>query len=268
MSPEIGDTLREARQSRGVELREVERTTKIRVPYLRALEEERWDVLPGRAYARGFLRTYAELLRLDPDPLVARLDQQLRPAAEEELPPEPVIQRGPLTRRLRVRRILVAAAASVAAVGLILALTLSVDDEKGGRGDGAHKGTGAAAAPPSGQSVGAAPPAESRSAPPAETNPPSTTSARVSVSLRAVGTVWFCVVDDRGELVDTGTLTDGERRGPFEERGLEMSFGNGEVEITADGESVDVPAVAEPFGLEVTSHGTRDLAPSERPDCT
>jgi cytoskeleton protein RodZ len=267
MSPVIGDTLREARQSRGVELREVERRTKIRVPYLRALEDERWDVLPGRAYARSFLRTYAELLRLDPDPLVARLDQQLRPVAEEELPPEPVIQRGPLTRRLRVRRILVAAVASVAAVGLILALTLSVDDEKGGRGDGAHKGTGGAASP-SGQSAGAEPSAESRSAPPAETYRPSTTSAQVSVSLRAVGTVWFCVVDDRGELVDTGTLTDGERRGPFEAGGLEMSFGNGDVEITADGESVDVPAVAEPFGLEVTSHGTRDLAPSERPDCT
>ncbi len=44
--------------------------TKIRTRYLRALEAEEWEVLPGHAYVKGFLRTYANLLGLDGDALV------------------------------------------------------------------------------------------------------------------------------------------------------------------------------------------------------
>ncbi|HJZ62598.1 MAG TPA: RodZ domain-containing protein [Miltoncostaeaceae bacterium] len=62
---EIGNTLREARQRRGLDLRECEAGTKIRSGYLRALEEERFDDLPAPAYVRGFLATYAEYLGLD-----------------------------------------------------------------------------------------------------------------------------------------------------------------------------------------------------------
>ena len=56
-------TLREARNRRKVDLSEVEAATKIRVRYLRAIENEEWDVLPGGAYTRGFIRTYASLPR-------------------------------------------------------------------------------------------------------------------------------------------------------------------------------------------------------------
>ncbi|MGH2986186.1 MAG: helix-turn-helix domain-containing protein, partial [Solirubrobacterales bacterium] len=45
----IGQTLREARAGRGIELDEAERVTKIRIKYLRAMEEDRWEVLPGDA---------------------------------------------------------------------------------------------------------------------------------------------------------------------------------------------------------------------------
>jgi hypothetical protein len=62
---EIGSSLREARIRRGLELAQVERDTKIRARYLAALEEDDFDALPAPAYARGFLRTYADYLGLE-----------------------------------------------------------------------------------------------------------------------------------------------------------------------------------------------------------
>jgi len=64
---EIGASLREARLRRGLSASDVERELRIRERYLRALEEERWELLPGEAYAKGFLRTYADFLGLDGD---------------------------------------------------------------------------------------------------------------------------------------------------------------------------------------------------------
>ena len=64
---EIGASLREARLRRGLSAGDVERELRIRERYLRALEEEQWELLPGEAYAKGFLRTYAEFLGLDGD---------------------------------------------------------------------------------------------------------------------------------------------------------------------------------------------------------
>jgi hypothetical protein len=62
---EIGNTLREARRARGLEILECEERTKIRGKYLRALEAEQFDVLPSPTYVRGFLKTYADFLELD-----------------------------------------------------------------------------------------------------------------------------------------------------------------------------------------------------------
>ncbi len=62
---EIGSSLRNARERRKLELADVERATHIRTKYLQALEDERFDVLPGPAYVKGFLRTYADHLGLD-----------------------------------------------------------------------------------------------------------------------------------------------------------------------------------------------------------
>ena len=65
MDTGIGPTLREARNRRKVDLSEVEAAIKIRVRYLQAMENEEWDALPGGAYTRGFIRTYASYLGLD-----------------------------------------------------------------------------------------------------------------------------------------------------------------------------------------------------------
>ena len=59
---EIGATLREARMRQRIDITDMEVRTKIRAKYLRALENEEWDLLPGPTYVRSFLRTYADAL--------------------------------------------------------------------------------------------------------------------------------------------------------------------------------------------------------------
>ena len=67
---EIGETLRERRMALKIDVNEVEEATKIRSKYLRALENEEYDLLPGNAYVKSFLRTYADYLGLDSRALV------------------------------------------------------------------------------------------------------------------------------------------------------------------------------------------------------
>ena len=79
---EIGSSLHEARLRRGFELADVERDTRIRGRYLMALEEERFDDLPGPAYAKGFLRTYADYLGLDSQRFVDEYNSRFAPPDE------------------------------------------------------------------------------------------------------------------------------------------------------------------------------------------
>ena len=62
---ELGDLLRRSREQLGLSLEEVEVLTHIKSPYLQALEAENFDVLPNQVAARGFLRNYASVLKLD-----------------------------------------------------------------------------------------------------------------------------------------------------------------------------------------------------------
>jgi cytoskeleton protein RodZ len=62
---EIGPSLREARERRGLAYSQVEADTAIRSRYVRALEEEEFSILPGPTYTKGFLRTYADYLGMD-----------------------------------------------------------------------------------------------------------------------------------------------------------------------------------------------------------
>jgi hypothetical protein len=84
---QIGSSLREARERRGLDLATVEHETRIRARWLSALEEERFDLLPERIYALGFLRTYAEYVGLDPQPFVDELSSRLPQEDAHDAPP-------------------------------------------------------------------------------------------------------------------------------------------------------------------------------------
>ena len=70
---DIGTTLRDARTQRGLSIEQVSQDTRISARFLEALETERFDSLPAPVYVRGFLRSYASYLKLDPAPLLAQV---------------------------------------------------------------------------------------------------------------------------------------------------------------------------------------------------
>ena len=90
---QIGDSLREARTRRGLTADDVQKGIRIRERYLTALEEERWEMLPGEAYTKGFLRTYAEFLGLDGQLYVDEYNSRERRRDEEPLVPETLAPR-------------------------------------------------------------------------------------------------------------------------------------------------------------------------------
>jgi cytoskeleton protein RodZ len=95
---ELGSSLREARVRRGIELAQVAAETRIRTRYLQALEDERFELLPGSVYARGFLRAYADYLGLDGQLFVDEYNARF---SADALPPAPLqleLQPWPLRR--------------------------------------------------------------------------------------------------------------------------------------------------------------------------
>ena len=85
---EIGATLREARERRGLTAEDVHRSLRIRARYLQALEDERWELLPGEAYAKGFLRSYAEFLGLEGSLFVDELKARIALRDAEPVRPD------------------------------------------------------------------------------------------------------------------------------------------------------------------------------------
>jgi cytoskeletal protein RodZ len=116
---EIGNSLRDARVRQGLELSELEIQTKIRAKYLRALEEEQFELLPGDSYVKGFLRTYAERLGLDGQLYVDEYNSRFA------LSEEPVVSSRPGRRSRQARAeshaVLVALVGIVAVTVLVIA---------------------------------------------------------------------------------------------------------------------------------------------------
>ena len=253
MAPPIGESLREARARRGIELSDVERATKIRVKYLRAMEEERWEMLPGAAYARGFLRTYGSFLGLDGKALVEEYGHRHEPVEDRYPEVEPLLLKapGPGRPRPRFSGAVLAGLTIAALAGVVAVLGLTGGDggePAGGEGRGTQEGE--ASAPVT--STAESPPRPSE----------------VSLELAATGTVWVCLIDESGRaLVDGVTLAPGERQGPFRARALKVTLGNGEVRLEVDGRAIQVPQLAEPLGYQITPQAVRELDPAARPTC-
>jgi cytoskeleton protein RodZ len=85
---DIGASLREARTRRGLSLDDVTTGLRIRERYVTALEEERWELMPGEAYAKGFLRMYAEFLGLDGSLYVDEYNECVAAHQDEALVPD------------------------------------------------------------------------------------------------------------------------------------------------------------------------------------
>ncbi|MDE1986702.1 MAG: DUF4115 domain-containing protein [Alphaproteobacteria bacterium] len=87
----VGQDLRAARLRRGDDLATVSRVLKIRKDHLEALEEDRIEALPGRTYAVGFVRSYADYLGLDAVQCVERFKAEIAGRTDEATPTVTVI---------------------------------------------------------------------------------------------------------------------------------------------------------------------------------
>ena len=253
MDTGIGATLREARNRRKLGLSEVEDATKIRLRYLRAMENEEWDVLPGGPYTRSFIRTYASFLGLDGERLVDdfRRDEEGTPAGGQELRAEPPAA----SPRLRARRprLSTRALTAIVTIGLVAALVAI----------GLSTGGGSTVAPaPTREQQGAF---HARAVVPIVRRPPG-----VSLRLAADAEVWVCLLDASGKrLIDGQILGAGAQAGPFHSGSFTVSFGNGEVSMKIDGQTAKIPATSSPVGYSIDSSGKLEqLSESERPTCS
>jgi helix-turn-helix protein len=117
---EIGNSLRAARERQGLGYPEIELATKIRAKYIRALEEEDFTAIPGDAYMRGFLRTYADYLGLDGEVYVEEYASRNISSWRDELPPRPARRRVPRRDRPLERRAVLLVLAGIVTVTLLV----------------------------------------------------------------------------------------------------------------------------------------------------
>ena len=99
----VGSYLREVRESRGIELEEASRVTRIGKNYLSAIEGEMFDKLPNPAYIKGFLRIYASYLGLSGNEIVALYDKSQASPQIQSFPDAGKVnpQRGPKPKSVR-----------------------------------------------------------------------------------------------------------------------------------------------------------------------
>src|SRR5258705_2784941 len=80
--PSIGTQLKQARQARGLSIKQVVQATRIRDYYIEAMEADDFSAIPSAAQARGFLRSYADFLKLNTDDLISQQRGDSQPVPE------------------------------------------------------------------------------------------------------------------------------------------------------------------------------------------
>jgi hypothetical protein len=252
--PDIGATLRDARMRARIDVSEVETQTKIRAKYLRALENEEWDLLPGPTYVKSFLRTYAEALDLDAKLLVDEYKLRHEHLSEVELQPISAAAPGRERRRRSGPVIPPGAFVVLVFVGLIVALYLldpGGNDQPSSAGPAVTQPVRPPATPP---------PVSARSAPPRP--------QRVGLRLEATGDVYVCLKAGDRTLLNGVTLRAGDRTPTFRSRRFRLTLGNNAVLLRINGRPRPVAPSADPIGLQITPlTGRRPLPASRRPVC-
>jgi helix-turn-helix protein len=237
----IGEVLKRTRARREIDIRTVEQETKIRIKYLRALENEEWDVLPGPAYARGFLRTYAQFLGLDGDALIDEYRRTVEAGQAADHPyafGEPLLERrlrpGAEPRRPWRGRVIAVVALLAVAAGVLVVLGLG-SDEDGKRSrhpKDAHQGQ-----------------EQAKSGPAAGKG----SSKPVKIALVTQADMEVCLVTGQGEaLIDAQTLVSGTSAGPYgpaDNYRLDLQNG-GPIRVEIDGR---------PHPLDPSSAATYDI---------
>jgi cytoskeleton protein RodZ len=248
----IGERLREARMRQKVDIAEVERSTKIRAKYLRALENEEFGLLPGSTFVKTFLRTYAEYLGLDAQLLVEEYRAQHEPRGEGEIAPL-----APQTRRQRERRPRGGGGGGSPGVGtaliVVVAVILVIFAILGLTGGDTGDESGA------GQTTATTPAAKKPK--PKKKRAPAPTS--VTLKVAPAEPTYVCL--DRG--TGTPVTFEGVLSKPqtFKGKHVRLNSGRASVTLTVNGKKVSVPKSSDPIGYDITPKRTRPLPSGQRP---
>ena len=254
--PDIGDQLRETRMRNRIDITEVEAATKIRAKYLRALENEEWDLLPGPTFVKTFLRTYADYLGIDGKLLVEEYKLRHEPLEAGDLHPiRPGTQRGNGRRREPGPAI-----PRWAVVGIVLLLILGALSLIGQSSDDDDPQSADQTTPSRTEEERGAGTGEERAR-------PAPRPRRVRLTVAPTAVVWVCLVNRGGDPLIPGTEIGPGPPRTFESRRFRITLGNGNVRLRVNGRLFQPPQSGEPQGYEFTRNGRRTLAEDERPTC-
>ena len=120
--PGVGARLRLAREMRSLSVSDVALTLKLGPRQVEALENGDWQGLPGQTFIRGFVRNYARMLQIDPDPLMEQLDAQLEKPADSLNVSETRRTAMPSSQPHRDRKVIFAGLVLLALAGLAYVL--------------------------------------------------------------------------------------------------------------------------------------------------
>lgn len=238
----IGERLRNAREARGWSLPDVSELTRIRATFLQALEEEQFDRLPGGTYLKGFLRTYANALGLDPDELFEAYH------LEFEMPAQPIVGAHsvdvpirPAARPSPFRRMITGAAA-LALVVLVVIGYIGYQQLRRFAAPVSRPDVTAQPAPPVAEPAPAQTPPPTRPRPPETPGPIASSAAPLVVVLRITEESWIRIFAD-GRRVFQGVVAAGAERTWTAQRELTVRVGNAQgVSVEVNGQPVQPPS--------------------------
>jgi cytoskeleton protein RodZ len=254
MADEIGSRLREARMRAKIDINEVETRTKIRAKYLRAMENEEWDLLPGEVYVKSFLRTYGDYLGLDTRQLIDDYRRRYERPDDHELRPIVPLgrDRDRPSRRRGVPPWLVIAAVLVIVVAVLFYVG------KRNPGSGSHTTTTQA-----GTKTGHQPRHRHR-----RRRVPPTVPTKVKLQLQPTGQVYVCLVDGSGKKLIPGLIFNTGQTIPVKSASkLLLTLGNNNVKMKVNGVSVPVAASSGSIGYRLLPQGHSRLPVSQQPRC-
>jgi cytoskeletal protein RodZ len=260
--PDIGTTLREARMRARIDISEIESETKIRAKYLRALENEEWDLLPGPTYVKSFLRTYADALGLDGKLLIEEYKLRHERLSDVEL--QPIAPPGQRERRRRPR----AALSRGWLVGLVVLALLAGLWVIGNRNQG---GDGQGSTPPPASTPTTTTSSSSKASSAKKKTAKKKAKAKpklARLTILATGQVYVCLkAAGKRTPVPGIVLTGGARQGPYKSSKFRLQLGTSEARLIVNGKSRTVPSVANGIGYEITPRKMRRLPASQWPRC-
>ena len=244
-----------------IDISEIEAETKIRAKYLRALENEEWDLLPGPTYVKSFLRTYADALGLDGKLLIEEYKLRHERLSDVEL--QPIAPPGQRERRRRPRAAIPRGwLVAVVVLGLLAGLWVI-----GNRNQGDGGGEGSTPPPVSTPSTSTSTASKASSAKKKATKKKAKPKF-ATLQIVATGQVYVCLkAAGKRTPVPGIVLTGGARQGQYKSSRFRLQLGSSEARLIVNGKSRSVPPVANGIGYEITPRKVRRLPPAQWPRC-